>query len=333
MIDGSKPRVLSIPGIRGTNKYLQNWYSAANVNVVFQCRHRASEYKRTIFNPVWLIKHRNEFDAFHLHWQFQHLGVLRCLMIFVLCRLMRKKLVWTVHEVIPHDRRSTVRHMAVNILLSLMASRVIVHNKYILERYRRHFGSRRKVCMIEHPDYEIVAISQSEAKNILQEKQFMYLYFGYLKRYKGIDQLINNFDDRELEAVLYIVGQFPRLPGEEYQLCVTKNGITLKSGECPEDMLDVYISAADVVVLPYVVCETSGALHRALQHGKVIVISSAIARTIECCAANVIVYERPSDLKAALKKARTMITTNNIVPDIFNIYNIDYQNVVSKIYR
>lgn len=328
----TRPRVLSVPSMQRTNRYLCAWYDAAKVDPVLAVRHRIQEYKRTVFNPLWIWQHRREFDILHFHWQFQQVGVARCVLTTLVARKLGKQVFWTVHEVLPHDQRNLLKHFLIGVFLVRLADCVIVHNEYTEERLRRVFRSSRMIWRIEHPDYAIQPLRQTVAKSILGEKRFMYLFFGYIKAYKGLDLLIKAFDDRALDAVLYIVGQFPTVPGEEFTLGVNKNGIVLRAGECSEGDLDVYLSAADVVVLPYTVCYTSGALHRSLQHGKVLVVSRAVARTLQQANGRILVFEDADDLWKALLKAR-QAPTDSVPKTTLNVEQEQYQGVVSKLYR
>ena len=78
--------------------------------------------------------------------------------------------------------------------------------------------------------------------------------FGGIHRYKGISESIDAFSRlAEPGAVLIIAGEVgdPSL-GEEIRAASEKrDDIIYRPGLVPDDMVDVYLNASDVVMLPY----------------------------------------------------------------------------------
>ncbi|MSQ23119.1 MAG: glycosyltransferase [Chloroflexi bacterium] len=295
-------RVLSLPDIHGTNTYLRIWYEAAGVEPVLPIPHRLAEYQRTICNPQWLRAHRDDFDVLHVQWLYAQLPfVAFCRALFTV-RALGKRIVWTVHEVLPHDGENVAKHRAIGTLLARLADRVVVHTAYAQAEYRRLFPARNNVHLIGLPDYEVELTPQAAAKARLNEDRFIFLFFGHIKRYKGLDLLLSAFDPKALDAALYVVGEFGQ--GADDPVRVAQDEVVLRTGECSESDLDLYLSAADAIVLPYRRCYTSAALQRAEQHGKALVLSREVARTMTGMHHHAQVFDGPDHIAAALLAAR-----------------------------
>jgi beta-1,4-mannosyltransferase len=251
----------------------------------------------------------------------------------LLCRALGKRVIWTVHEVLPHSGERRINSWLTGFFLSRLAERIIVHNRYSAERIRKFFGVSRTIEVVELPDYRIIPIDQKQAKDKLGESRFLYLFFGYFHGYRGANLLIEHFDTKKLQAVLYVQGHFGQPIRKKNIVRIAQNGIIIKAENMSEEMLDLHISAADVIVLPYRVCFTSAAAHRAIQHGKLLVVSKAVARTLDNVNDRIIVFENENDLPAALEKARQMDTASLPPKTSLNFEQSEYRQRLQKFYR
>jgi hypothetical protein len=119
--------------------------------------------------------------------------------------------------------------------------------------------------------------------------------------------LTNAFDAHDLDAVLYVLGHFSRSVAARDKVTIGVNGVVFVSQNLSDQDLDRYISAADIVVIPYRTCYTSATLHRALQLGKFVVASRAVWRTVPTND-RILQFENEKDLPLILKKARQLDT-------------------------
>ena len=90
------------------------------------------------------------------------------------------------------------------------------------------------------------------------------LFFGFIRDYKGLDLLIDAFADermRKFPVKLLVAGEYYSSP-EPYLELIKKNNledmIELRTDFIPDDEVNLYFSAADMVVQPYKSATQSG---------------------------------------------------------------------------
>jgi len=111
-------------------------------------------------------------------------------------------------------------------------------------------------------------------------EEFVILYFGLIRKYKGVPCLVEAFNrlpqDIARHSRLVIAGEDW---GDETSLAGAidsspyKGQITYKPEFVPDALIPRYFSAADVVVLPYLRTAGSGVVNIALAYGKPIITS------------------------------------------------------------
>ena len=90
------------------------------------------------------------------------------------------------------------------------------------------------------------------------------LFFGFIRDYKGLDLLVNAFADgrlRKFPVKLLVAGEYYSSP-EPYLKLIKDNNledfIELRTEFIPDDLVNLYFSAADMVVQPYKSATQSG---------------------------------------------------------------------------
>ena len=90
------------------------------------------------------------------------------------------------------------------------------------------------------------------------------LFFGFIRDYKGLDLLINAFADgrlRKFPVKLLVAGEYYSSPEPYLSLIKEKkleNFIEMRTDFIPDDQVNLYFSAADMVVQPYKSATQSG---------------------------------------------------------------------------
>jgi glycosyltransferase involved in cell wall biosynthesis len=179
--------------------------------------------------------------------------------------------------------------------------------------------NNEKFIVIPEGDYTSVypnTITQQEARNELNlaQNSKVLLSLGYIKPYKGIENLILEFSKiKNKDVQLIIAGQvmdqnyFKNLKNTIDQL--KDNRIQLKGVFIPEDKLQVYYNAADVVVLPFDKVENSGSAIMAMGFKKPIVAPEMGVLKKRLLQQQDLLY---TNLKEGLKKA-TSLDKNELV--------------------
>ena len=140
----------------------------------------------------WLEENRGKIDLLHIHLPWYHYAVddleesvARC-SDFVACLAMAKsmgyKLVWTVHNLYPHESRNLKLDRIARLGLVQMADALIVHCDYARECVREHFHRTDGVFTIPHGhfvDGYPNTISRAAARQLLglSDDQFVYAFF------------------------------------------------------------------------------------------------------------------------------------------------------------
>jgi glycosyltransferase involved in cell wall biosynthesis len=203
------------------------------------------------------------------------------------------KLVLTVHDVIPHKFYSRYFGWLELVILKYMynkADKLIVHAEKNKQQLLAHFSIRKdKVEVIPHGEYSLSSIcqeiSRGEARSRLglRKNQKVILFFGYIRKIKGVDILLKAFDrvaESFSDVFLIVAGSV--IEGESFSKCRQimsrmkhKGRVKCFIGYVRHEDVPVFFLPADIVVLPYVeFCAQSGVLHLAQGFGKPVITTN-----------------------------------------------------------
>ena len=164
-------------------------------------------------------------------------------------------------NIIPHERRPG------DIMLTKYAfhqADAFIVQSDAVERELNHYFPGVRYKKVPHPVYENFGVAQSKesARNSLgiTAKRVM-LFFGYVRKYKGLMVLLETMTSVANDVELLVVGEFYD-DEEKYRAKVSELGIGQRvrfvSHYVANDEVAHYFSAADVVVLPYLSATQSG---------------------------------------------------------------------------
>lgn len=152
----------------------------------------------------------------------------------------------------------------------------IVHTEYSRREFlRNHDVPSERVTVVPHG-----ILSYSAVPEPLDREPFEILYFGTIKRYKGIDTLIQSLDHLPPEVRdrfrVRIVGS-AQSPVEPYEELAASLGVSdLVEWDLrfvPDDEIPTLFHNADALVLPYRDIDQSGVLMTAVDHALPIIAS------------------------------------------------------------
>lgn len=287
-------KVLMMPDYRHDNPYqtlLAKALKVEHVQTIFP-----AGYKRVF--PIFRQAQKHQVSLIHLHWPDPYFkgGSLSIKLIYgiklicdvICCRLSGKRIVWTIHNLVSHDSRFCSIEQNSYILLAALSSALIVHSLFAATEVQKMYKANiKKMFVIPHGHYREV-YGQTMAKNVAREKLNLpmhaniFLNFGMVKPYKGLEELIKIWKENDF-GLLLIAGQ---AMNENYKVYIgdlinNHPEIIWFNQFVPEDEVHFYFSSADVVILPFRSVLTSGSLMLAFSFGKpVIAPSIGIAKEI-----------------------------------------------------
>lgn len=272
-------KILALP--RDANPYQELLYAAVRrqgVAVDYLEGPSGSQTLNILLLPLLIAKKRLQgYNVLHVHWTFGFRlpfgGVLgRAFMelwaagVWCLAKLYGMRLVWTAHNAAPHepiflnDRRA-------HRFLGRQAAAVIAHTTAARQQLLALGVPQSHIHIIPHGNYigtypDTVTASEARRRLQIPARATVLLFFGLIRPYKGIEQLLAAFRQlpREAATVLVIAGavQDQRLNDELEQAAANDDRIRLHLRHIPEDEAQLFFRSADFTVLPYEKATTSG---------------------------------------------------------------------------
>ncbi len=235
------------------------------------------------------------------------------------------RLVYTVHNLGQHEGEGgAVEAAAVQRLLAL-ADGVHVHAAYMGDEVRALLNRPEgfRLAVIPHGHYIDAypnTVTRAEARRALDSPLTVnhspltiFLFLGLIRPYKGLEELLPAF--RSLDnpnAALLIAGR-PRPSDYAARLAAQADDdlrVRWHAQFVPDDQVQLWMNAADAVVLPYRQITTSGAAMLAWSFGKPVVAPALPAFTEPMAAAPFLglLYDpaTPDGLANALRQAATI---------------------------
>jgi glycosyltransferase involved in cell wall biosynthesis len=238
---------------------------------------------RVIGNPplslLRLLIGRDGLDVVHVHWPHgtykTPLQFLHVLIVLVAYRVLKNNLVWTVHELDAYESRHPRRDAWFRSVVMKLSRRLIVHGEHTRQELLTRHAYDRPINIARHPSYvgwykDETTREQGRARFGLADDARVYLYFGYIKPYKGVEDLIEAFQQlNDEKAVLLIAGKplDDAIKRDVESRAASDPRIRTFLGYIPDDDIQFFFRAAGLVVFPFRNTQTSGSLMLALSYG------------------------------------------------------------------
>lgn len=277
-------RIFFYPDYTSTNLYQTQIYSAFEESDIIN--------SGSIDDAINYLQHGSEVCVFHLHWpepifggaKSYHDYNLRALHFIEKINRFRSLggvFVWTVHNLLPHDKDRKERQDQFQRQMSKLCDVIHVHSEAAAHQFETRYAvNPGRIFVAPHGNYvgwytdPIV-----DAKSVCgySDEQFVFGFVGQIRPYKGVDRLIDAFQavkSTRDHAHLFVAGKpvHPTPPGRMATLQKVVPGLKVLEGFVSNDDLPNYISACDVIVLPYTDIFTSGSVMLAASFGKAVVL-------------------------------------------------------------
>jgi beta-1,4-mannosyltransferase len=248
----------------------------------------------------WLWRHRGLVAFLHFHWDELYyesasrrprlrelrswLKLLRYAGLLTVARLLGYRIIWTVHEVLPHESRSPRRDLLAARMLARSSHALVAHDRATAARAAAMLRTDgRPIAVVPHGSY-VGAYPEGRPREAVRERlglepsDFVFLAFGNLRRYKRLDLLLEAFARvSDPDVALVIAGEFlwrfrqpdweRRIRAQLHDAIRHDRRIRYLPGRVPDEEVAELHRACDAAVLARSDGWTSGSMILALSHG------------------------------------------------------------------
>jgi len=292
IIKKNKTKIFYYPDYSRTNPY----QSLLNCSVQDDLETISGSIDKAIDSLISNVDFNTNY-IFHLHWltpiinsAINEWDALRKSHIFIAklkCFInVGGVIVWTIHNTLSHESKWINVEIFLCTELTKLVKIIHLHSKKDIETIERKYKlPKEKIRIIPHPNF-IDAYpntkNQKECRKRLSipENSFVFGFIGQIRPYKGVENLINSFRilyKKNKNIHLLIAGKVSHPYQSNHFSDITKdllNCITIVENYIPDDELQLYYNASDVIVFPYKEVLTSGSLMNALSFSKAVLAPS-----------------------------------------------------------
>jgi beta-1,4-mannosyltransferase len=241
------------------------------------------------FVPLRAISGR--YDIFHLHWPEYYLsrrllkalvGTFGIIFFVAWLRFRGTRIVWTVHNIHGHNGRYPKAERWFWRILTPMLDGYVALSETCARQACLEFPALRSIpgSVIPHGDYRSsypATITKSSARLRLgiATDESVVLFFGGISPYKNVPYLMETFQRAALANSTLVIAGCPASQTDERLLLEKLNGsnrIQLHLKRIPTNDVQVFFTAADLVVLPFLEIMNSGSAILALSFDRPVLV-------------------------------------------------------------
>ena len=229
-----------------------------------------------------LIMRLQGYRIIHIHWLFQfklHWQVSRrwkyimrqwlTLWIFII-KIFQIKIIWTVHEILPHEQVFDNDSLAAELLMNNCISLVAL-NRHSLEYLQAKNSETKIICIPEGPLIMPTTIDKIQFRKLLKvdPTKRLIVLAGYLQSYKGVTALLEGAYFLPSTLAIRIAGRASGQYQKDLELILSilksRNiDIEIAFGGLTDDEYGAYLNCADFICVPFKEINNSGSINSAL---------------------------------------------------------------------
>lgn len=202
-----------------------------------------------------------------------------------LLRRVRKnnhtKIICLADNIIPHEKRPGDL-MFTRYFINACDGFITMSEKVMMDL--KQLEKTKPVKLVSHPLYDNFGkgLSKIEAREKLglDPKDKIILFFGFIRKYKGLDLLLSAMHDKRIKEAnikLLVAGEFYE-DSKNYHEQISNLGIEkqliLRTDFIPDSEVKFYLCAADVVIQPYKSATQSGVTPLAYHFEKPMIVTN-----------------------------------------------------------
>ena len=263
-------------------------------------------------------------------------------------RIIRKnnhtKVVAIADNILPHEQRFFDAPFTTYFVNS--CDGFVTMSEAVLQDLRT-FTANKPAGYNPHPMYESFGPQMDKVvareKLGLDEGGKYLLFFGFIRKYKGLDILLQAFADKRIQAAgikLIIAGEYYDKP-DEYQAIIAEhnleNALVQANDFIPDSEVSMYFSAADMVVQTYKTATQSGVtqiayyyhntmlvtdvggLAELVPHNKVGYVTSTDTKEIADAILDFYANNREPEFVENIKTERQRFTWDSMIAKLFEV--------------
>ncbi|MGE5426503.1 MAG: glycosyltransferase [Methylococcaceae bacterium] len=256
------------------------------------------------------------------------------------------KVVCLADNIIPHEHRPG-DHQLTNYFIQRIDGLVAMSKSVLNDAHT--FKKDLPVGFCPHPLFDNygerlpMALAKQQLKLDVNTRYL--LFFGFIRDYKGLDLLLNAFADerlRKFPVKLLVAGEYYSSP-EPYLALIKKNQleelIELRTDFIADEEVNLYFSAADMVVQPYKSATQSGVtqigyhfnkpmlvtnvggLSEIIPDGKIGYVTEPDSQKIADALVDFYTRERMAEFEANIAEEKKKFSWSNMVNTFLSLYN------------
>ncbi len=230
-----------------------------------------------------------------------------------IARMLRRsgiKVIAVMDNVLPHEKRAGDKILTQYFVSSCDAFVVMAAP---VKDDLAAFTSSSRVSLIPHPVYDVFGekVDKNEARKHLglSAAGRYLLFFGFIRKYKGLDLLFEAMADprlRALDVKLIVAGEFYE-DEERYREIIRRHDLAdrviLRTDFIPDEDVKYYFCAADLVTQTYHSATQSGVTQVAYHFDRPVLVTrvGGLAEMIPAGKAGYVVEKNPEEIASAIE--------------------------------
>ncbi|MCC6485889.1 MAG: glycosyltransferase family 4 protein [Candidatus Hydrogenedentes bacterium] len=212
--------------------------------------------------------------------------LLRCLLMYSMFRLLGKRIIYTAHNILPHDGPTLLNRIIYRIIYRALTDAIIVHGQTLKERLIAEFQvAPDKVHVISHgtyhpPDERNLTRAVARDRLGLPHEARVALFFGLQRPYKGTEFALQALCESPVPGLIALIRGDAGDPVYRERLMGLIRKVSLhvtvdaRLEPVPEPEMELLFKASDIVVLPYLEGSQSGIQYMAYAYGRPVLASA-----------------------------------------------------------
>jgi len=280
-MDGKKIISSFVP-YKVNNPYARNVMDILNNNGVEtypikECFSSLSNFRRTsVYNFNW-FENMEKKGLSSLAEFYAKMAILQLL------KLTRKKIVYTLHNKLPHHSSSNKYSGKLMRWLAKNSDAIVImseDSRQVVDDLVRNDTAARKIYKIPHPtycnNYDLNKSENLREKFGINKENIVFMFMGSISPYKNIEILIEAFKSLDNPQSNLIIAGRPLSAeyGDALKNLIGDNKRVIPIFEyIPDEDMELYYNTSDIVVLPYskVSSLNSGALYLSFTFSKTVI--------------------------------------------------------------